>query len=250
MHRLLSPGWLAKHAFALLIFIAFLRLGFWQLDRLAERRAANAVMLQSFYQNPTPLSTDEMTALDDHTFESIIVRGTFDNGESIFLRNQSFGENDGVHLLTPLRIKGSPYAVLVDRGWMPQGFADVNHLDEYAVPGEIEVRGVVLPSNSRPADKPLAGKDLPLPGQTRIQAWLRVDIPLIQRQLPYPLLPAYIQQLPPENLDPNVYPRPIAPEHLDEGPHLGYALQWFTFAAILVIVYGLLIWSELQKGAK
>ena len=34
---------------------------------------------------------------------------------------------------------------------------------------------------------------------------------------------------------------------LDEGPHLGYALQWFSFAAILVVIYGIFLRQQLQK---
>ncbi len=250
MHRLLSPWWLAKHAFALLMLAAFIWLGIWQIHRLETRRAENATLVRNFYQTPATLTADELAALDTRTFESIAVHGTFDNAESIFLRNQTLGENNGVHLITPLRLSDSPAAVLVDRGWLPQELANAEYLPKFAVDGTVEVRGIVLPSNSRPTDKPLAGKDLPLPGETRIQSWLRVDIPLIQKQLPYPLLPAYIQQLPADNQPAEAYPRPLSPEHLDEGPHLGYALQWFTFAAMLVVIYALLIWSELRKGAK
>jgi len=247
MHKLLSPMWLAKHAFALLILISFIWLGVWQLNRLDTRRAENAALIRNYYQTPATLSPVELDALDTHTFEAVVVRGTFDNAESIFLRNQTLGENNGVHLITPLRLNNRTDAVLVDRGWLPQELANADALPNFAVAGTVEVRGIVLPSNSRPADKPLAGKDLPLPGETRIQSWLRVDIPLIKKQLPYPLLPAYIQQLPADNTPSDAYPRPLSPEHLDEGPHLGYALQWFTFAAILVMVYALLIWSELRK---
>ncbi len=247
MHKLLSPGWLAKHAFALLMLAAFIWLGIWQIQRLKTRRAENAALIRTFYQTPATLSADELAALDTHTFESIIVNGTFDNAESIFLRNQSFGESNGVHLITPLRLSGNPNAVLVDRGWLPQELANTEYLPKFAVDGTVEIRGIVLPSNSRPTDKPLAGKDLALPGETRIQSWLRVDIPLIRRQLPYPVLPAYIQQLPADNIPDNAYPRPLSPEHLDEGPHLSYAMQWFTFAAMLVVIYALLIWKIVKN---
>jgi surfeit locus 1 family protein len=34
---------------------------------------------------------------------------------------------------------------------------------------------------------------------------------------------------------------------LDEGPHLSYALQWFAFAGMLVVVYTALMRQELRK---
>jgi surfeit locus 1 family protein len=58
----------------------------------------------------------------------------------------------------------------------------------------------------------------------------------MQKQLPYPILPVYIQQSP----DPAWTGLPYRSEpdlDLTEGPHLGYAIQWFTFATILFVGY-------------
>ncbi|HEX2996359.1 MAG TPA: SURF1 family cytochrome oxidase biogenesis protein, partial [Anaerolineales bacterium] len=58
----------------------------------------------------------------------------------------------------------------------------------------------------------------------------------IASQMPYPILPVYIQPKPdPNDTQP---PIPFQPEiELTEGPHMGYAIQWFSFAAILFIGY-------------
>jgi surfeit locus 1 family protein len=63
-----------------------------------------------------------------------------------------------------------------------------------------------------------------------------VDLTQIAKQIPYPILPVYVQERP----DPNDSqpPIPFQPElDLTEGPHFGYALQWFTFAALLFFGY-------------
>ena len=63
-----------------------------------------------------------------------------------------------------------------------------------------------------------------------------------------PLLPAYIQQAP--TSAPIGTPVRIAPElDLTEGPHMGYALQWFTFAAILGIGYIVYIRRQEKRKA-
>jgi surfeit locus 1 family protein len=66
--------------------------------------------------------------------------------------------------------------------------------------------------------------------------WNNADLEQIASQLPYPVLPVYIQEQPdPADAAP---PIPFQPElELTEGPHMGYALQWFTFTAILVAGY-------------
>jgi len=60
----------------------------------------------------------------------------------------------------------------------------------------------------------------------------------LRDSVPYPLVPFVIQQLPPATapngqLPPGLIRRPI-PE-VSNGPHLSYAIQWFSFAVIIVV---------------
>jgi surfeit locus 1 family protein len=67
-------------------------------------------------------------------------------------------------------------------------------------------------------------------------AWNFVHIAGINQQVPYRLLPVYIQQAP----DPAWTGMPIRTQpklELTEGSHLGYAIQWFAMAAILGFGY-------------
>ena len=74
------------------------------------------------------------------------------------------------------------------------------------------------------------------PDQTQLDFWVYVNIERIGLQLPYPVLPVYIQLNPdPSRTNP---PIPIQPDlDLSEGPHQGYAIQWFRFSAILLVGY-------------
>jgi putative endonuclease len=59
--------------------------------------------------------------------------------------------------------------------------------------------------------------------------------------LPYPVLPFVVQLLPAESAA--VRPTPLrwpAPT-LDDGPHLSYAIQWFSFAVIILVGTGSLL---------
>lgn len=239
-HRLLSPAWIIKHLFALLIFAAMVGLGFWQLARLDERRAANAARLAVLDQNPTTLTGEEPdpAALAGG---KVRLRGTFLNEASVVLRGRKSAAGvDGVHLLTPLRLAGSDQAVLIDRGWLPSNQRGPA-LASYAVAREVAIEGIARAPQLRP-DSPLAPRDLPLPGEQRIEAWVRVDVPAIQAQVDAPLLPLFVEALPAADGPP--LPQPPDPRRLDEGPHLGYALQWFAFAAMLAVVYAALLRSE------
>lgn len=238
---LLSGGWILKHLFALIIFVSLISLGFWQLGRLEARRTANAARLAAFNQDALVLTGREpdVTPLIGH---KVRVTGFYLNDASVVLRGQKSSNGvEGVHLLTPLRITGGDRAVIVDRGWIPATRGDPASLAAYAVTREVTIEGIAQPPQVRP-NTPLAPRDLPLPGQERITAWVRVDVARLQEQVAVPLLPLYIEQLPDGNSA--TLPRPRDPRQLDEGPHLNYAIQWFSFAAILAIVYAALLRQE------
>lgn len=240
-HRLLSASWIIKHLFALLIFVSFVTLGFWQLARLEQRRASNAAALAVLGQSPADLTAQvpDPAAL---VGRKVRVTGTYLNDQSVVLRSQKSDSGvDGVHLLTPLQVAGSDAAVIVDRGWLPSAQRG-DALAAYAVPREVTVEGIARAAQTRP-DSPLAPRDLPLPGETRVEAWVRVDVGRLEAQVGAPLLPLYVEQLPAGS---TTLPRPRDPRTLDEGPHLGYALQWFAFSGMLAVVYTALMRQELR----
>lgn len=208
------------------------RLGTWQLDRLAQRRAFNSSLNTRMAQ---PALTLAGTAIDPATLEyrRVEVRGVYDPAQEIVLRNRELDGTPGVHILTPLRLSDSDTAVLVDRGWLPRDYADPSRRSAFAAPtSEILVSGIARRSQENvggPQDPPFG------PDRKRLDAWFHVDTTRIQQQAGYPLLPIFIEQQPAPG-DPAL-PRRVATADLGEGPHMGYAVQWFAFAIILVVGY-------------
>lgn len=247
MTQLLTGRWWFKHLLVLIVLIVLINLGWWQLRRLEERRALNQNIQTALNQPALPLRDAQIDPEVLH-FRRVAVTGIFDNANAIVLRNQLRGETPGVHLITPLRLSGSEQAVLVDRGWLPRREANLEPADltPYEASGEVTLEGIAYRTQTRsgwisPLDPPLRE------GQTRLVNWFRVDIDRIQQQVPYPLLPVFIKQLPDSTTQPDTLPQPEALT-LDEGPHLGYALQWFSFAAILVVTYGIFLRQQIQKS--
>jgi surfeit locus 1 family protein len=218
------------------------RLGIWQLDRLAQRRAFNSSLNTRLAQPALKLAN---AAIDPAALEyrRVEVRGVYDPAQEIVLRNRELDGTPGVHILTPLRLSGSDTAVLIDRGWIPREKADPAARSAFTTPaGELLVSGIARRSQENvggPQDPPLG------PDRKRLDAWFHVDTTRIQQQTGYLLLPIFIEQQPTPG-DPAL-PRRVATVDLGEGPHMGYAVQWFAFASILVVGYVAFIYSQTRR---
>jgi cytochrome oxidase assembly protein ShyY1 len=64
-----------------------------------------------------------------------------------------------------------------------------------------------------------------------------VDVAAIEAQLPYELLPVYLQEVPSGDGSAELPFTTELDRDLSEGNHFSYAMQWFIFAAILAVGY-------------
>jgi surfeit locus 1 family protein len=213
--------------------LVLIRLGIWQLDRLEQRRAFNMQVTSARSQPVLDLNQEAPEDINTLEWRAVQFVGEYDFENQIAVRNQYYLNQYGYHLLTPLLSQGT--AVLVDRGWIP---ADGNSTPEdwrkYDEAGEVKIIGQIRLGLGKPAIGGVADA-LPADG-SQLKIWNNVDVAQVANQLPYPILPVYIQaNADAADAEP---PIPFQPElELTEGPHFGYALQWFTFAAILFAGY-------------
>jgi surfeit locus 1 family protein len=210
--------------------ILFVNLGFWQLRRLEERRLENTVGESRFVEEPQDLKVLLEAADDDYEsleFRRATFTGQFHASDEVLIRSQVHQAVAGFHVITPL-VGEEGRAVLVNRGWVPLDADEVPVVAASPPEGEVTVTGWIRPTQTRgslgPAD----------PDQGRLVTMNRVDIERIQEQMSYELEPVYLSEI--EEADGLPIPAPD-PAFDEEGPHLGYATQWFSFALIGVIGY-------------
>lgn len=231
--RMFSSKWIWTTLLVVLGALICARLGIWQLDRLAQRRAFNAQVLSMRALPPLDLpSKADLTKMD---WRAVHLHGIYDFMNQVAIRNQYNDNVPGYHLLTPLHLADGE-AVLVDRGWIPADGNDAPaNWQKYDQPGEVALSGIIRLSETQPGFGGVTDPTL-TPGQTRLDFWVYVNLDRIAQQIPYPVLPVYVQLDPdPSRTDP---PIPYQPElDLSEGPHQSYAIQWFSFAALLLIGY-------------
>lgn len=226
---LISRRWRWATLVVIMLALVMLRLCVWQLDRLHQRRVANAQITARLDQPPLNLLAAPFNA-DGDAYRRTVVHGTFDNAQSVVLRNRARQGAPGAHLLTPLRIDGSNQAVLVDRGWLPLEASAPEQRQQFAVAGTVTIQGIVRAPQTRTSS--ISPQDV-VPPNERLDAWYRPDVARIAQQLPYPALPVYVEAEQPANQPPGL-PRPDPQLDLSEGPHLNYAIQWVAFTIILL----------------
>lgn len=246
--HLFSRKWIFTTILALAAMAVLARLGIWQLDRLDQRQAFNTRVLAQIEAETIALAADNIPSdLISMEYRQITVKGEYDFAHQVALRNQVWQGRNGVHLLTPLKIQGSEKYVLVDRGWIPQEHIEPQHWDQYLEPGVVAVSGVIRASQQSP-DFGNRVDPTPMPGES-LTAWHLADVERMAAQMPYDLLPVYLQQAPSEAWTEIPY-RSQPDIEISEGPHLGYAVQWFTFALILGVGYPVYVRREMKYEEK
>lgn len=233
LRRMFSRRWLFTTLLVFLGTALCIRLGIWQLDRLEQRRAFNAQVTSMRAMPVLDLNAGEVDFIAAMEWRTMTVTGEYDFANQVAIRNQYYRDQYGYHILTPLLSNGT--AVLVDRGWIPaDGNSSPADWRKYDEPGVVTVTGQIRLGQTKPAFGGVA--DAPPADGSPLWVWNNGDVERIALQMPYPIYAVYIQP----NIDPadETPPIPYQPEvELTEGPHVGYAFQWFTFAAILFAGY-------------
>lgn len=205
------------------------RLGFWQLDRRAWRAAINAGIEQRMAEPPVDLTRPPRDTAG-WLYRRVQVRGAPDAQRAIVLPGRLYRGTPGAHVLVPLPL-GAGDAVLVDLGWAPAADGATVDLDALQLGAPLDGTALVLPF---PGEEPGARTgEVSVDDNAFRRVWYALDPAAMRAQFPYGLGDVLLQLLPAEN-SPELPIRMEAPP-LDPGPHLGYAIQWFSFATIAIV---------------
>ena len=246
MRGKVSARGLAAAAGVLVIAAVCIRLGFWQLHRLEERRARNAVLEAALAEPVLVLEGEALRAVAEaperFRFRRVRATGRFDRG-AVLLRGRARQGAPGVHLVAPLVLAAGDTAILVDRGWLPAADAATADPRPYTIAGPVSVMGLLHPLPPAVAEdgalvRPLEGGN--------VRTVQRLHAGVLGPEGPPAVLPVYLQRIPPEGGEDSLpFAAPVPA--LDEGPHLGYAFQWFSFAAIAVVGFAVVTLRRMRR---
>jgi surfeit locus 1 family protein len=212
---------------AVVLSALFVRLGFWQLARLGERRAINAITAARLAHGETPFK--ELRHEAEPALRRTMLVGIPDAANEFMITGRSRDGSPGVHIVTPVRVPGSDTAVLVNRGWVYAADAATADLARWREP-RAEFHGYSL-------QLPASG----LPPVVKGRSLRPFGIEGVRKLVPYPVRDLYlVSQDSQSDQTPARLPMPA----LDEGPHMAYAIQWFSFAAIALVGAAIVIRRE------
>ena len=220
-------------ALTALLLPLLLGLGFWQLEREEEKRALAERFEQRQMQPAVDLRGLDATR-DDLAYRPVLMRGAYVPGQYLLQDNRIQRGRFGYEVIALFRLAGDAGYALVNRGWIA-GDPARQSLPEPAQPsGELEVRGQIYV----PPDPPylLTEQDVPVNNWPRVIQALETDtlVPALERRLDASLFPhsVRVDAGEPGALSVNWQVVNLSPE-----THRGYAVQWFTMAAVLLLFF-------------
>lgn len=217
------------------------RLGIWQLHRLAQRRRYNRLVASHLAEPPLSLRTVPSDTAARH-YRRVRLSGTYDFSHQIILTDRVRDGAPGVDLVTPLHPDGAigDTVVLVNRGWVYAADGMTVDAARWAEPPRLTGMGYLITLAPEQGPSTFANR----PGLFR---WL--DRAAVEHYVGAPvhdylivLEPVDTVQVAARSAPPRI-PVRVPPPPLDEGPHMSYAIQWFSFALIAIVgtVYALFI---------
>jgi surfeit locus 1 family protein len=216
-----------------------LGLGVWQLERLAWKEALIASMGARGAAEPVTLSA--AMAMDDPDFYRVAAKGTFlHEGELFYLT--TFDGKPGFEVVTPL-LTADGLAVLVDRGFVPEQMRDPASRPGSQPAGEVTIIGL---ASRHPAGQGYFTPD----NNAGTNFWYWWDVPAMLTFSHIPkgrkTAPFVLHAIPAPGE--KAVPQPVALGQNLSNNHLQYALTWFSLAAVLAVIAGLMIRQEAKRA--
>ena len=223
-----SPKWIPS-IITVLILPILIALGFWQLSRAEEKKyileQQNASMaLPEYFLDSIPA---DLSVIE---YRKLVIKGRYLNQFPIYIDNKVYHGQVGYQIVVPLQLSGGSDVILVNRGWLKatesrsrlpvfkkiehevslKGIAKLNPKDVASL-GSKNRLGTNWPALVRWVDASALDKDIP----GKVATFLFLQDPTAADELKREW--KFINSPPEKNIS--------------------YAIQWFSLAGLLFIIY-------------
>jgi len=205
----------------------FISLGMWQLRR-AEQRAAVYEEFVISDELPVFSAAADGQDLEEHRYRWMELRGQYLSSKQFLLDSMTYQGQAGYHVLTPFLPMNASRWVLVNRGWVK---ADSNR----QVLPQIDVSEIVQVIRGRIDTLPQPG--FGLESTIEPDGWPHVVLFPTFKELEERVGESFFHyQLLLNSEAPEGFIREWQLRVLPPERHVGYAIQWFSFAIVLTIM--------------
>jgi surfeit locus 1 family protein len=211
--------------------VLFVGLGRWQWQR-AERSRTLTQQFALLAASPLALGNRSIGSLP--RYSTVRVQGRYDVQHQFLLENISHDGEPGYDVLTPLRLDDGR-ALIVNRGWIPLTVsrAQLPHV-LFEPPASLWLTGRL---DNLPVPGISLGRAAPSPGAQ----WPKLtSFPTMQDLATALHTPLEPRQLLLGAREPFGYARDWHPGGLTADRHVSYAVQWWAFAALALVLFVML----------
>jgi surfeit locus 1 family protein len=209
----------------------FVQLGRWQLHRAAEKRVLQNAFDSGALQT-SDLGSRALAAVP--RYQQVRVAGHYEPAHQFLLDNMTDGGRIGYQVLSPFRLQDGRL-VLINRGWVPLPDGSRNTLPDVTVDGA-ESQPLVGRIDELPVTGIAAGRAAPEAGT----AWpKRTSFPSSAELAAALGEPIEARQILLGADQPNGFVRHWRSASAQFPPlrHIGYAVQWWGFAALALVLF-------------
>ena len=242
-----QPRWIGLTVLMVLLAIACVVLGQWQMGRYEEKVAARDAQVAAWGIPAVPI--DEIGHVGaGEEWRLVTATGTY-RTDQVLLRGRSVDGHPAVHVLTlfDTSVESRPATIIVDRGWLPNEQVEGYGGDESLVPAPPTGEETTLLLRARAAEEPY--DRVPPPGYTFTLNPAQVLAAMGDPEVGVLLdgrFEAQAGQL--GSTAPGAplpYPRPSA----NLGNHFAYAWEWRIFAVAALAVVPILARREARESS-
>ena len=220
---------------AIVAISTFSWLGLWQLDRAGEKERKVGMFAERTADAPILLN-ERLSAMPSKLdpewwrYRRVEVAGEALGEHQYLLDNRTRNGVAGYHVYLPVLVTGPDRVLLVNRGWVEAGPSRERRPDVTLEESGLVATGIV----DHPRRTLLLGDD-GYAGSSWPKVVQRIDLEKTEMDLKRPVLPFVVLL---DEADPRGFAREWSP-YLGIGPdrHRGYALQWFSLAAAVAVVW-------------
>ncbi|MEN8213399.1 MAG: SURF1 family protein [Pseudomonadota bacterium] len=205
----------------------FLGLGIWQLERADQKRSLAASLEMRRKLPPMPLTADLPDA-GELEFRKVTATGRLLGDRTVLIENRKHQGKSGFHVITPLALDDARI-VLVNRGWVSGQEQASAAPDASAAGGTLVIEGEVnIPQ------PPALKLDLKITQAEALPQWPYLTLENYAAWSGLDILPFLILQAADDS---SGFIRRWPQPRVNDAMHTGYAVQWFAFALIALLIW-------------